>query len=151
MRESAGCPWGGGAPIALRPSQGPQTPSLNHLARMGRVWEPRFWEWRYRFVRDYHRTDDRQAWLGSVEGLDLGLLIDGQHDGMCRRAHIEADDVLDLLGESGVLGALEGSQPVRGCSRCVSQMRWIVRNERPTAAAIARPVQWVVSPGRSRF
>src|SRR5580658_8949306 len=36
-----------------------------------------------------------------------------------------------------------------GCSRCASQMRWIVRNERPTAAAIARPVQWVVSPGGS--
>ena len=56
MRESAGCPWGGGAPIALRPSQGPQTPSLNHLARMGRVWEPRFWERRYRFVRDSARS-----------------------------------------------------------------------------------------------
>src|SRR5436190_21627513 len=56
---------------------------------------------------------ERQARLGSVESLDLRLLVDGQHDGMCRRAHIEADDVLDLLGESGVLGALEGSQSVR--------------------------------------
>ena len=55
MRESAGCPWGG-APIALRPSQGRQTPSLDHLARMGRVWEPRFWERRYRFVRDSARS-----------------------------------------------------------------------------------------------
>jgi hypothetical protein len=56
---------------------------------------------------------ERQARLGSVESLDLRLLVDGQHDGMGRRAHIEADDVLDLLGESGVLGALEGSQSVR--------------------------------------
>src|SRR5438046_306365 len=34
---------------------------------------------------------ERQARLGSVESLDLRLLVDGQHDGMCRRAHIEAD------------------------------------------------------------
>src|SRR5437764_14722929 len=54
MRESAAT-LGGGAPIALRPSQGRQTPSLDHLARMGRVWEPRFWERRYRFVRDSAR------------------------------------------------------------------------------------------------
>ena len=27
--------------------------------------------------------------------------------------HVEADDVLDLLGEGGVLGALEGAPPVR--------------------------------------
>src|SRR5260370_28547923 len=36
-----------------------------------------------------------------------------------------------------------------GCRRCFSQMRWIVRNDRPTVLAIARPVQWVVSPGGS--
>ena len=53
---------------------------------------------------------ERQARLGAVEGLDLGLLVDGQHDGVGWRVHVEADDVLDLLGEGGVLGALEGAQ-----------------------------------------
>src|SRR5580704_5539678 len=33
-----------------------------------------------------------------------------------------------------------------GWRRCVSQMRWTVRSDRPTALAMARPVQWVASP-----
>ena len=37
-----------------------------------------------------------------------------------------------------------------GCRRCFCQMRWIVRSDRPIALAIARPVQWVVSPGGRR-
>jgi len=45
------------------------------------------------------------------------------------RAHVKADDILDLLGEGGVLGALEGA-PAGG---------W----------AMARPAQWVTSPGGS--
>ena len=56
---------------------------------------------------------DRQAWLGLVERLDLDLLVDGQDHGMMGRAHVEADDVFDLGGESGVLGALERAQSVR--------------------------------------
>src|SRR5258706_9126829 len=35
----------------------------------------------------------RQAWLGTVQRLDLALLIDGQNHGMGRRGDIEGDDV----------------------------------------------------------
>ena len=56
---------------------------------------------------------ERQARLGAVEGLYLGFFVDRQHDGVGRRVHVEADDVLDLLGEGGVVGALEGSQSMR--------------------------------------
>ena len=56
---------------------------------------------------------DRQAGLGAVERLDLRFLVDRQHDGMGRRVHVEADDVFDLLGEGGIVGSLEGAQPVR--------------------------------------
>ena len=55
---------------------------------------------------------ERQTRLGPVERLDLGLLVDGEHDGVGWRPHVEANDVLDLLSEGGVLGALEGSQSV---------------------------------------
>jgi len=47
------------------------------------------------------------------EGLDLALLVDREHDRVGGRVHVEADDVLDLLGEGGVVRALEGPHPVR--------------------------------------
>ena len=50
-----------------------------------------------------------QAGLGAIERLDLALLVDRQHHGVGRRVHVEADDVLDLLGKSGVVGPLEGA------------------------------------------
>ena len=53
---------------------------------------------------------ERQAGLGAVERLDLALLVDGDDHGVLGRVHVEADDVLDLGGEGGVLGALEGAQ-----------------------------------------
>lgn len=53
-----------------------------------------------------------QAALGVIERLDPALLVDRQHHGMDRRAHVEADDVLDPLGEGGVVGLLEGADAV---------------------------------------
>ena len=53
-----------------------------------------------------------QAGLGAVERLNLALLVDRQHHGMGRRVHVEADDVLDLRGEGGVVGLLEGADAV---------------------------------------
>jgi hypothetical protein len=41
--------------------------------------------------------------------LDLAFLINGQHHSVHRRIHIEANDVLDRLGESRAVGALEGA------------------------------------------
>ena len=35
----------------------------------------------------------RQAWLAAIEGLNLALLVDRQHDGMGRRIDIEPDNV----------------------------------------------------------
>jgi len=32
---------------------------------------------------------------------------------MSRRVHVEADDILDLLGEFGIAGALEGADAMR--------------------------------------
>jgi hypothetical protein len=42
---------------------------------------------------------ERQAGLGAVERLDLRLLVDREHHGVGRRVHVEADDILDLLGQ----------------------------------------------------
>ena len=55
----------------------------------------------------------RQAGLGAVKGLDLGFLIDRQHDGMGRRVDIETNDVPELLGELRVLRQLETADAVR--------------------------------------
>ena len=56
-----------------------------------------------------HRQDRR----GAVERLDLGLLIDAQHDGALGRVEVEPDDVADLLDEQRVLGELPRLLAVR--------------------------------------
>ena len=57
-----------------------------------------------------------QAWLGAIERLNLAFFTDREHDGMCRRADVEPDDILDLLGEGEVVRALEGADRC-GCRR----------------------------------
>ena len=52
---------------------------------------------------------ERQPRLGAVKRLDLALLVDQQHHGMHWRGHVEANDVLDLLGEGRIVGTLEGA------------------------------------------
>jgi hypothetical protein len=42
---------------------------------------------------------DRQAGRRTVQGLDLALLIDRQHQGLLRRVQVQAGDVADLLDE----------------------------------------------------
>ncbi len=70
---------------------------------------------------------------------------------VARRVHVEADDVLDLLGEGRIVRALEAATRC-GWRRWASQMRWTDRREIPTACARVRPVQWVTSPAvRSRL
>ena len=56
---------------------------------------------------------ERQARLGAIERLDLRLLVDRQHDRVLGRGDVEADDILELGGEIGIVGALEGAHPVR--------------------------------------
>jgi len=48
-----------------------------------------------------------QARLGTVEGLDLAFLVDGQDDGVGRRIDVEANDIAQLADEIGIVGELE--------------------------------------------
>jgi hypothetical protein len=48
----------------------------------------------------------RQAGLAAIEGLNLALFIDRQHDGVGRGINVEADDLAELVGESLVVGEL---------------------------------------------
>lgn len=56
----------------------------------------------------------RQAGLGTVERLDLALLVDRQHDGVGWRIDVEADDVAQLVDEFRIVGELELA-PAVGC------------------------------------
>ena len=56
---------------------------------------------------------ERQAWLGAVECLDLGLLVDREHQRVGGRSHVEADDVFELGDEIGIARVFEGSETVR--------------------------------------
>ena len=56
----------------------------------------------------------RQPGLGALEGLDLGFLVDREHDRVRRRVHVEPDHVAQLGDERRVPGELEGAHPVRG-------------------------------------
>ena len=60
-------------------------------------------------VRDAFDVADahRQQRLGSVQSLDLALLVDAEHHGLVRRVQIESDDVADLLHEERIGGELE--------------------------------------------
>jgi hypothetical protein len=52
--------------------------------------------------RDYGAPADPVAWqhgLATIQGLDLRLLIDAQHDGALGRGHVEADDIASLGDE----------------------------------------------------
>src|ERR1700724_3614850 len=55
----------------------------------------------------------RQARLGPIESLNLALLVDGDDHGVSWGVHVETDNVLDLLGEFRIVGALEGAKPMR--------------------------------------
>jgi hypothetical protein len=57
----------------------------------------------------WHHRQDR---LEAVERLDLGLLVDAEHDGALRRVEVKPDHVADLLDEVGVGRKLETLGPV---------------------------------------
>ena len=56
---------------------------------------------------------ERQARLGPIERLALGLLVEAEHDGPLRRVHVQADDVDQLLLEPLVVRQLEVLDPPR--------------------------------------
>lgn len=55
----------------------------------------------------------RQHWLGTLERLDLALLVDTQHQGVLWRIQIQLDDVEHLFDEERVVGELEALRAVR--------------------------------------
>jgi hypothetical protein len=54
-----------------------------------------------------------QTRLGSIERLDLALLVDGEHDGMRRGVDVEPDDLSQLGGELRIVGQLGQTRPMR--------------------------------------
>ena len=75
-------------------------------------------------------------------------LFDGDDDGVLGRVHVEANDVLDLVDELRIGGALERAQAVG-----LQSMRFPQTLNGAQAHAhgfgMARPVQCVTSPGGS--
>lgn len=55
----------------------------------------------------------RQSRLGAVQGLDLALFIDRQHQGLVGRIEVETDDLLDLGDEVRIARELEGFRQMR--------------------------------------
>ena len=62
----------------------------------------------------FHVTEaHRQHRLSAVEGLNLGLLIDRQHDGVIGRVEVKTHHISYLFHEKGIAGQLEIPRPVR--------------------------------------
>ena len=91
----------------------------------------------------------RQSRLGAVESLDLRFLVDREHDRMRRGIDIKADDIDEFFDEALVLRQFERADTMR--REPVRRPDALNRERRltPAASAMARPVQWVVSPGGS--
>ena len=49
----------------------------------------------------------RQRLLGPVQGLDLGFLVDAEHDRVLRRVEVQPDHIGDLGDQLGIGGELE--------------------------------------------
>ena len=56
-----------------------------------------------RLLRRFAKFEGQRR-LGSVQRLDLRLLVDAEHDGATRRVQVQADNVGDFLGERGIPG-----------------------------------------------
>lgn len=91
----------------------------------------------------------RQTRLGAIEGLNLALLVDRQHDGVGRRIDIQPDNVAQLGDEVRIVRELELSAPMRLEPVRAFQMPRTALALMPLARAIRSAVQWVVSVGGS--
>ncbi len=56
----------------------------------------------------------RQPRLRAVEGLDLRLLVEAEDHGVSRRADVKPNDIVQFLGEGGIVGEFEQSPTMRG-------------------------------------
>jgi hypothetical protein len=91
-----------------------------------------------------------QAGLRPVERLNLAFLVDGQHERLLRRIEIEADDVLNLFEEIGVVGDLEALhlmrlEPVLGPDPLHAR---VADSPRPSSAR-SSAWRWPDAPSRS--
>ena len=84
--------------------------------------------------------------MGSVQRLDLALLVDRQHQRFLRWIEVEAHHVLDLSGEVRVTRELEGLHQMRlEAVRAPDPLD--AAGESPAAAAMVRTLQWVACGG----
>lgn len=95
-----------------------------------------------------HARHHRQHRLGPVQGLDLGLLVDAQHQRLLRRVHEQAHHVADLVDELRVGRQLERLRQVR-LEPERFQTRPTVVLDSPDLRAIDARDQWVASRGVS--
>ncbi len=65
----------------------------------------------------------RQTRLGSVEGLNLALLIHAQHQRLVGRVQVKADHIGELFDELGIAAHLEGRRSGGACKSCCFQIR----------------------------
>ena len=96
----------------------------------------------------------RQDRRGPIQRLDLGLLIDAQHDRALGRVQIEPDDVVDLVDELRVLGELEGLQrdaaATRTPARSAAPRSVSDRPRAPSNASTSASRLWACSPACGR-
>src|ERR1700693_1517578 len=90
----------------------------------------------------------RQLRLGTVERLNLRLLIDRQRQRVFGRIDVEPDDVLHLGGKLRIVRPLEGAHPMRfQAMRRPDPLHAAMAD--PSGLAIAGQVQCVASPSSS--
>ena len=90
----------------------------------------------------------RQPGLGAVQRLNLALFVGAQHDGVFGRIQIQADDVLQFLGELGIAAELESARQC-GFRPWARQMRRTLFSLMPAARAMRARLQWVALAGFS--
>ena len=96
----------------------------------------------------------RQHGLRPVEGLDLGLLVDTEHERLIRWSKIETDDIAHLLDEVRIVGELERPAEVglqaEGPPDTVDEVRGLVEflREEPDAP-VRRVLRLLEKPARS--
>lgn len=84
----------------------------------------------------------RQARLGTIEGLDLLFLVDAQHQGFVRVIEIQSNDIGELLDKVFVMAEIEGLYEMKLEGVLLPNML----NRQPTdflGLTILRPLQWV--------
>ena len=73
-----------------------------------------------------------QAGLGTIQSLNLALLVHAQHQRVLGRIQVQADDVFQFLGKMRIVADLEGFDPMR-FQPWARQMRRTLASLMPTA------------------